>query len=283
MAGGRLSFAEAGSGGHPMVFVHGWSCNRAHMRGLFEYFAASRRVLAPDLPGHGQTPLGDVPVIFAGFSRALAQFCAAHDLRNATLVGHSMGGVLAIHAAGLRPDRVARVVNLDGALPLRPEALAAYAQLFDAVRRDGFRAAVEPFVRNGFFLPEEAGPEADAIVAAMMSSPEAVAESLLGQFPKVDAAAALGACRMPVTVRRLLPPPLRRDSGRASASGHLDRACRGQRAFHPGLRAAPGRRDDRAVPRPVPPGRVRRETRRGFLERSLSVELPCPLTMPARR
>ena len=198
MADGGLSFVEAGSGGHPLVFVHGWSCNRSHMRGLFQHFAVSRHVLSPDLPGHGETPLRDVPVTFTGFSRALAQFCTAHDLRNATLVGHSMGGVLAVYAAGICPDRVARVVNLDGALPLRLEALAAYAQLFAEVRRDGFRAAVEPFVRKAFFLPGEAGAEADAIVASMMSSPEGVAEQLLGQFPTVDAAAALGACDVPV-------------------------------------------------------------------------------------
>jgi pimeloyl-ACP methyl ester carboxylesterase len=168
------------------------------MRGLFEHFGLSRRVLAPDLPGHGETPLGDVPATFAGFSRALAQFCTAQDLRAATLVGHSMGGVLAVHAAAMCPDRIARVVNLDGALPLRPEALAAYAQLFAEVRRVGFRAAVEPFVRKGFFLPGEAGAEADAIVASMVSSAEGVAVQLLGQFPTVDAAAALGACHVPV-------------------------------------------------------------------------------------
>jgi pimeloyl-ACP methyl ester carboxylesterase len=198
MRDGGLSFVEAGSGGPPMVFVHGWSCNRSHMRGLFQHFAVSRRVLSPDLPGHGETPLRDVPVTFAGFSQALAQFCAAHDLRNATLVGHSMGGVLAIHAAAMCPDRVTRVVNLDGALPLRPEALGAYAQLFADVRRNGFRATVEPFLRKAFFLPQEAGAEADAIVASMMSSAEDVAVQLLGQFPTIDAAAALAACRVPV-------------------------------------------------------------------------------------
>jgi pimeloyl-ACP methyl ester carboxylesterase len=198
MSDGGLSFVEGGSGGRPMVFIHGWSCNRSHMRGLFEHFAASRRVLAPDLPGHGETPLRDVPATFTGFSRALAQFCSDHDLRNATLVGHSMGGVLAIHAAGMCPDRIAHVVNLDGALPLRPEALAAYADLFAEIRRDGFRAVVERFVRKAFFLPEEAGAEADAIVASMVSSDEDVAIQLLGQFPAIDAAAALGACRAPV-------------------------------------------------------------------------------------
>ena len=193
-----MSFVEAGSGVEPLVFVHGWSCNRAHMRGLFRHFAADRRVLAPDLPGHGETPLGDVPLTFAGFSAALARFCTDHDLRNVTLVGHSMGGVLAIQTAGICPDRISRVVNLDGALPLRPEALAAYAQLFADVRRDGFRAVVEPFLREAFFLPWEAGAEADAIVASMMSSPEEVAVALLGQFPTLNAEVVLAACRVPV-------------------------------------------------------------------------------------
>src|SRR5205809_6121444 len=125
MPEGGLSFVEAGSGGRSLVFIHGWCCNRSHMRGLFRHFAVSYRVLSPDLPGHGDTPLGDVPLTFAGFLRALAQFCTEHDLRDAVLVGHSMGGVLAVHTAGMCPDRIAGVVNLDGALPLRPEALEA--------------------------------------------------------------------------------------------------------------------------------------------------------------
>src|SRR5262245_39925912 len=133
MPDGGLSFVAAGRSGRPMVLVHGWCCSRAHMRGLAQHFAATHRVFSVDLPGHGEPPLRDVPLTFEGFARALADFLSAHELRDVILVGHSMGGVVAVHAASVCPDRVAAVVNLDGALPLRPEALAAYERLFAAV------------------------------------------------------------------------------------------------------------------------------------------------------
>jgi len=193
-----LSFVEAGHAGRPMVLIHGWCCNRSHMRGLAQHFASTHQVFSVDLPGHGETPLGDALLSFEGFARRVADFCAARDLRDAVLVGHSLGGVVAVHAAGVCPDRIAAVVNLDGALPLRPEALAAYRRLFAEARERGFRAAVEPFVRQAYFLPHEAGAEADALVAAMLAAPSDMAEALLGRFPEIDAPPVLRACRAPL-------------------------------------------------------------------------------------
>lgn len=194
---GQLSFDVAGTG-RPLVLIHGWCCHRGHMRGLAEHFAQTNRVYSIDLPGHGETPLGKVELTFEAFGREIGKFLQAQDLRNAILIGHSMGGVLSVFASGYEPERVAGVINLDGACPLRTAAREGYKTLFAAIQEQGFHQLFPEFLRKVFFLKEELGEEAEKVIADMVRAPEAIAVPLLRQFPEVDAATALGTSRAPL-------------------------------------------------------------------------------------
>ena len=166
-----LSCDEADrSGGRPLVLVHGWCCNRQHMTGLFHHFSKSHHVFAVDLPGHGQTPLADTPTSFKAFAADLCGFLSDHGLSEVILVGHSMGGVLSVLAAGQRPERVRRGKS----------RWCLAAQLFRSV---GIRTTVCPdciqgfstrnltFLNDALFLPHEQGAVSEAIIADMLSSP----------------------------------------------------------------------------------------------------------------
>ena len=181
-----LCFDSAGSGSQPLIFVHGWCCNRTHMAGLFHHFATTHRVIAVDLPGHGETALSGVPPTFDAFSKVLADFIGAENLSNVVLIGHSMGGVLSVVTTGRCPERVAGVVNLDGALPLTPTGCTSYENLFNEIGVRGFHDVVAPFLRRSFFLPSEMGETTERLIAAMLSAPENFAARLLSQFPLLD-------------------------------------------------------------------------------------------------
>ena len=49
----RLAYDTAGAGDPPIIFVHGWSCDRSYFAPQFEHFAAGHAVAAMDLRGHG--------------------------------------------------------------------------------------------------------------------------------------------------------------------------------------------------------------------------------------
>ena len=51
----RLAFDTAGAGDPPIIFVHGWSCDRSYFAPQFEHFAVSHAVVAMDLRGHGDS------------------------------------------------------------------------------------------------------------------------------------------------------------------------------------------------------------------------------------
>jgi len=101
----------------PKLFMlHGWMDVSASFQFLVDALKGNRRVIAPDWRGFGQSgraPGGRYwfPDYFADLEALLAHFEKGAP---ATLVGHSMGGNVATMYAGIRPERVARVVNLEG-------------------------------------------------------------------------------------------------------------------------------------------------------------------------
>ncbi len=111
----NLHYLDAGSGDTAIVFIHGWSAFKEIWWSALLAIAPFMRGVAPDLPGHGgsiQHPAGDM----AEIATCLAEFCGARGLRKVTLVGHSMGGNIAVELALARPDLVQRLVLVNPAL-----------------------------------------------------------------------------------------------------------------------------------------------------------------------
>ena len=105
--GYRLRYLEMGSGGTPIVLLHGFGADLNTWMFNQPALAQSRRTIALDLPGHG----GSQKDVGAGTPDALAgavqAALAALSVERMHLVGHSMGGALAAVMAARAPDRVA--------------------------------------------------------------------------------------------------------------------------------------------------------------------------------
>jgi len=111
----------------PLVLVHGWMDVAASFQFVVDAFSApfvqDRTIIAPDWRGFGWTGLGDGGANYPGqdnywFPDYLADldFLLDHYAgeRQVDLLGHSMGGNVAMVYAGVRPERVRRLVNLEG-------------------------------------------------------------------------------------------------------------------------------------------------------------------------
>jgi len=105
----RLGYLQAGRSGPPVVLLHGWGAFKELWWSTLLALAPSYRAFALDLPGHGASPLGGhshMPAIAA----AVSQFCDEHGLDEVALVGHSLGGNVALELALSRPRLVSRLV-----------------------------------------------------------------------------------------------------------------------------------------------------------------------------
>jgi pimeloyl-ACP methyl ester carboxylesterase len=94
--------------GEPLVLLHGLATTRLIWRRVMPLLADGRRLLAVDVPGFGDSPPAgrgfDLDAVAASIDDGLG-VADGYDL-----VGHSMGGALAVALAALRPERVRRLV-----------------------------------------------------------------------------------------------------------------------------------------------------------------------------
>ena len=107
----------------PLICLHGAGMSSVVWMDLLRQIAPARRIIAPDLPGHGQSdPWQDVSLDL--YRDAVAAMCDALKLGRVTLMGHSLGGAVALHCALSWPERVAGLLLVASAAQLdTPEEL----------------------------------------------------------------------------------------------------------------------------------------------------------------
>jgi pyruvate dehydrogenase E2 component (dihydrolipoamide acetyltransferase) len=136
-AGGkRLRYLEMGAGdGPPVVFIHGFGADLNTWMFNQPALVERHRTIALDLPGHGgSTKTLDQAVDAASFAADIDRALAALSIDRVHLVGHSMGGAIALTFANWQPDRVASLTLIAPA-SLGEEINAAFIAGFVKMER----------------------------------------------------------------------------------------------------------------------------------------------------
>ena len=95
-----------GRGDVALVFIHCWGCDRRFWREQLDAFAPEYRVVSLDLAGHGASGSGRATWSLAGLADDVANLVRTLGLRRVVLIGHSMGGPVAVLAAARLPGIV---------------------------------------------------------------------------------------------------------------------------------------------------------------------------------
>jgi pimeloyl-ACP methyl ester carboxylesterase len=158
--GHRRAFVLAGSG-PPLLLLHGIGNSAQTWAGVIDRLAESHTVLAPDLLGHGSSdkPRGDYSI--AGYANGMRDLLSVLDIEQATVVGHSLGGGIALQFAYQFPERCQRLV-LVGSGGLGPELSAGLrlATLPGAEAVLGALTGVSGLLRGGLRAVDAVGDAA---------------------------------------------------------------------------------------------------------------------------
>jgi pimeloyl-ACP methyl ester carboxylesterase len=116
VAGRRLHYVDAGSGERCFVLAHGMGGRWQHWLETIPALAEHARVLALDLPGFGCSEPPAATSSLDGFADAAAELARQLGVGRVVLVGHSMGGPIAIRFAARHPDLAEAIVSVAGAV-----------------------------------------------------------------------------------------------------------------------------------------------------------------------
>ncbi|MHB0820170.1 alpha/beta fold hydrolase [Stutzerimonas stutzeri] len=121
--------------GQPVIALHGWLDNAATFSRLAPLLDGLR-IVALDLPGHGHSdhrPLGAAYNIW-DYAHDVLQTAEQFGWQRFSLLGHSMGAIVAVLLAGAMPERVERLALIDGVVPFTGEAAGAPQKLGESLR-----------------------------------------------------------------------------------------------------------------------------------------------------
>lgn len=121
--------------GQPVVALHGWLDNAATFSRLAPLLDGLR-IVALDLPGHGHSehrPRGAAYNLW-DYAHDVLQTAEQFGWQRFSLLGHSMGAIVAVLLAGAMPERVERLALIDGVIPFTGEAEGAPQKLGEALR-----------------------------------------------------------------------------------------------------------------------------------------------------
>ena len=225
-----MAWEETGNGTPAVVLLHGWCCDRGYLAPQQAALASSHRVIGVDLPGHGASDAPPRDYGVPALMTDVAWLCDHLGLERPVVIGHSLGGAIAIRLAGERPERVAAAVALDTTIGPAPETRRAWAALVDALATPDFRAAARAAIERLYFLPTDDAARRERIVAAMTAAPQHVMHGGFVGIAAWDSDAAVAALGVPFLHiarerrrhrPRPSPPALpARPTGRVVGSGH---------------------------------------------------------------
>jgi 3-oxoadipate enol-lactonase len=156
----RTYYVEDGSG-DPVVLVHGLGGTGTDIwKKQITELAKNHRVIAYDVRGTGRTDVTPGPYTIELLADDLAALAEELDLGRVALVGHSMGGGIALQYAATRPERVRVVIGAGAVAELPPQGKEGMQARAETVERDGMVAVAETVATNGLAPSfREAHPE----------------------------------------------------------------------------------------------------------------------------
>jgi pimeloyl-ACP methyl ester carboxylesterase len=193
-----IHYSVQGKGEPALVFIHCWACSRRFWDNQVAEFSKTNRVVAIDLPGHGESGQGRKNWSIESFGDDVKMVVTKLGLKHVVLVGSSMGGPIALEAAKRMADRVVAIVPVD---TLQNVETKVPAEQVDAVLKQlqsDYKTATTGFLNQFFFSPTTPAAVKELVINTAISAPPEVSLPIIRAALNYDATAAMRAVKVPV-------------------------------------------------------------------------------------
>lgn len=179
--GARIHYKSYGKGSEALVLVHGWTCNLDNWRDQIPDLSKRNRVIALDLPGHGQSDKPQIAYTMDLFANAIDAVMRDAKVERAVIAGHSMGTPVARQFYRKYPQKTIAIIIVDGGL--RPFGTKEMRDGFVAAfRSPGYKEAGEQMFAQ--MMGKLAAAEQERVKTSFANTPQFVLVSAMEDMNK---------------------------------------------------------------------------------------------------
>ncbi len=185
--------------GRPVLFLHGWLGSWRYWYTTMEVVSQHYRTYSFDFWGFGESRTSDIPTI-QGYSDQVIRFLDAMGIERAAIVGHSMGGMVALKTALDHPERVAQVATVGA--PINGNSLSWMLKLVDRPFFAEFFAR-RPWLRRSlfrFFFGDSLDPAVDEVLEDSTKSTADTIRAAIHSMWRTDLTPLLEQLRVPALI-----------------------------------------------------------------------------------
>lgn len=216
-----IHFEVAGKGSD-VVLIHCWSCDASYWDTTVAALAPDHRVITVDLAGHGSSGTARKQYAMTAFAQDVLAVMKAVDARDAVVVGHSMGGKVAVFVADAAPDRVRGLIGVDTLHNVKDPFTKEQIDAYVASWGEDFPGHVKAFIATMF--PTGTDPATVARVADdMAAAPRDIATSAFLEMYACDLPGAAARLHVPLWLLNASTYPIAEQEWRdAGVDLHVD-------------------------------------------------------------
>ncbi len=195
--GVNIAYRATGQGKPALVFIHGWCCDQSYWSDQVEAFESDHRVVTLDLAGHGQSDDNRKQWSIQAFGTDVSAVVRTLDLKDVILIGHSMGGPVALEAAARLDDRVLGIIGVDTYQNVEASYSHKQQNAFLSEMNSDYSQTIRSFVAS-MFTPSSDSALVTTVVEDMASCPARVGIAAMKANFEYDPLATLKELDVPV-------------------------------------------------------------------------------------
>lgn len=172
----KIHYVSEGKGKDAIVLVHGWGCRLTHWRDQIPELSKRARVIALDLPGHGESDKPEIKYDMDLFAAAIDAVMKDAGIERAVLMGHSMGTPVVRQFYRKYPQKTLALVIVDGGL--RPFGTKEQREQFMApLRGPGYKDVLKNM--GTMMTPTLSEADKERVAASSLNTPHNVLVSAM--------------------------------------------------------------------------------------------------------